>query len=211
MPRTHSCMALLFPLWCCNTNTISQFWRDGIQLRQGLPGQRCLRHGEAFCKLTISPLSHHLFHTNTTQAAFASPEQGINTAPVHGGERELRSLYLPAFKRSIIDAGATSIMSSYNSYDGVPTVADHHLLTEILRDEWGYEYFVISDAGGTARLDNAFNICGPKDHECITLEVYPRSSPLGVAELIFSSRVFPLAMMSRWAVDTGASKSFLTW
>lgn len=62
-------------------------------------------------------------------------------------------------------------MSSYNSYDGVPVVADHYLLTEILREEWGYEYFVISDAGGTARLDNAFHVCAEKDDACITLEV----------------------------------------
>ncbi|GKT99899.1 beta-glucosidase [Fusarium langsethiae] len=90
-------------------------------------------------------------------AAFATPEQGINTAPVHGGERELRSLYLPPFKRAIIDGGATSIMSSYNSYDGVPVVSDSHLLTDILRDEWDYKYYVISDAGGTARLAQAFH------------------------------------------------------
>lgn len=69
-------------------------------------------------------------------AAFATPEQGINTAPVHGGERELRTTYLPPFKRAIIDAEAVSIMSAYHCYDGVPAVADYHILTEILRDTW---------------------------------------------------------------------------
>jgi beta-glucosidase len=107
----------------------------------------------------------------TYQAAFGSPEQGINTAPVHGGERELRSLYLPPFKRAILDSGAWSIMSSYNSYDGMPVVGDPHLLTEILREEWGYEFFVISDAGGTARLADQFHICGKGDNECITMTV----------------------------------------
>ncbi|KAI1758092.1 glycoside hydrolase superfamily [Xylaria castorea] len=92
-------------------------------------------------------------------AAFATPEQGINTAPVHGGERELRTTYLPSFKRAIIDANAFSIMSAYHSYDGVPAVADKHTLTEILRGEWGYKYFVSSDAGGTDRLCNAFGMC----------------------------------------------------
>jgi beta-glucosidase len=74
-----------------------------------------------------------------------------------------------------------SVMSSYNSYDGIPVVSDPHILTDILRGEWGYEYYVISDAGGTARLDSAFHVCGPKDHECITLEVTsqrPKSSSL---------------------------------
>ena len=46
---------------------------------------------------------------------FSSPEQGLNTGPVHGGERELRTTWLHAFKRAIIDAGAWSIMSAYHS------------------------------------------------------------------------------------------------
>ncbi|KAI1369789.1 glycoside hydrolase family 3 protein [Xylaria arbuscula] len=92
-------------------------------------------------------------------AAFASPEQGVNTAPVHGGERELRTTYLPPFKRAIIDGNAFSIMSAYHSYDGVPAVADRHVLTEILREEWGYKYFVSSDAGGTDRLCSSFGMC----------------------------------------------------
>ena len=70
-----------------------------------------------------------------------------------------------------MDGGATAIMSSYNSYDGIPVVADEYMLTDILRGEWGYEYFVISDAGGTSRLDEAFHVCGHEDHECITLSV----------------------------------------
>lgn len=70
-----------------------------------------------------------------------------------------------------MDSGATSIMSSYNSYDGIPTVSDPHLLQDILREEWGYEYYVISDAGGTARLANTFFVCEIRDNECITLEV----------------------------------------
>ncbi|KAG7123467.1 Periplasmic beta-glucosidase like protein [Verticillium longisporum] len=108
-------------------------------------------------------------------AAFATPEQGVNTAPVHGGQRELRTTYLPPFKRAIIDADAWSVMSSYNSYDGVPTIADHHLQEEILREEWGYKNYIISDAGGTARLVDAFKVCAaePFDHECVTTKTLP--------------------------------------
>jgi beta-glucosidase len=62
---------------------------------------------------------------------FSAPEQGLNTGPVHGGERELRTTWLPPFKRAIIDAGAYSVMSAYHSYDGIPAVADHHTLTEV--------------------------------------------------------------------------------
>ncbi|RPA96246.1 hypothetical protein L873DRAFT_1791728 [Choiromyces venosus 120613-1] len=53
-------------------------------------------------------------------AGFGTPEEGLNTAPVHGGEREMRRTYLPAFKRAIIDADAWSVMSACHSPE-VPT------------------------------------------------------------------------------------------
>ncbi|PSN71311.1 glycoside hydrolase [Corynespora cassiicola Philippines] len=108
-------------------------------------------------------------------AGFSAPEQGINLAPVHAGERELRTTWLPAFHRAIIDAGAFSIMGAYNSYDGIPTVADHHLQEVILREEWGYEYFITSDAGATDRLCCAFKMCAckPIDSEAVTLYALP--------------------------------------
>lgn len=124
-------------------------------------------------------------------AAFASPEQGINTAPVHGGERELRSLYLPPLKRAIMDSGAWSIMSSYNSYDGIPTIADHHLLTEILRDEWGFEFYVISDAGGTARLADEFHVCPEDDNECITMTALPAGNDVEMGGGHYSFETIP--------------------
>ncbi|KAH8879931.1 glycoside hydrolase [Thozetella sp. PMI_491] len=102
-------------------------------------------------------------------AGVASPEQGINTGPVHGGPRELHTTYLPSYKRAIVDGGAYSIMSAYHCYDGVPAVANKYMLTDILRDSWGYKYFVTSDAGGTDRLCNAFYMCraSPIDSEAI--------------------------------------------
>lgn len=66
-------------------------------------------------------------------AAFGSPHGGLNAAPVYGGERDLRSVYLPAFKRACADAQALSIMSAYSSYDGVPATANSHLLNDIVR------------------------------------------------------------------------------
>jgi beta-glucosidase len=108
-------------------------------------------------------------------AAFSAPEQGLNTGPVHGGERELRTTWLPSFKRAIIDAGAYSIMGSYNSYDGIPTIADYHLMTEILREEWGYKYWLTSDAGATDRLCCAFKMCAcePIDSKAVTMYALP--------------------------------------
>ncbi|KAI9371267.1 glycoside hydrolase superfamily [Aspergillus egyptiacus] len=126
-------------------------------------------------------------------AGFSQPEQGINTAPVHGGERYLRTTWLPPFKRSIIDAGAWSVMGAYHSYDGIPAVSDYHLLTEILREEWGYEYFVISDAGATDRLCNNFHVCrsDPIDSEAVTLQALPAGNDVEMGGGSFNFRTIP--------------------
>ncbi|KAI0169242.1 glycoside hydrolase family 3 protein [Hypoxylon sp. FL1284] len=126
-------------------------------------------------------------------AAFATPEQGINCAPVHGGERELRTTYLPSFKRAIIDAGALSVMSAYHSYDGIPAVADKHTLTDILRGEWGYKYFVMSDAGATDRLCNDFKMCktNPIDSEAVVSYALPAGNDVEMGGGSFNFEKIP--------------------
>ncbi|KAL1956221.1 hypothetical protein VTO42DRAFT_7481 [Malbranchea cinnamomea] len=121
------------------------------------------------------------------------PEQGINTAPVHGGERELRTTWLPPFKRAIIDAGAWSIMTAYHAYDGIPAVANKHTLTDILRDEWGYENWVISDAGATDRLCNSFKMCrsNPIDSDAVTLKVLTAGGDVEMGGGSFNFRSIP--------------------
>lgn len=65
--------------------------------------------------------------------------------------------------------------ANLSRYDGIPAVADHHTLTDILRDEWGYDYYVMSDAGGTDRLCSAFKLCqdSPIDMEAVTMQALP--------------------------------------
>ncbi|KAF2467313.1 glycoside hydrolase [Lindgomyces ingoldianus] len=126
-------------------------------------------------------------------AGFSAPEQGINTGPVHGGERELRTTWLPPFKRAIIDAGAYSIMGAYHSYDGVPAVADHHMMTDILRGEWGYQYWVTSDAGATDRLCCTFKMCQckPIDMEQVTLYALPAGNDVEMGGGSYNFKTIP--------------------
>ena len=77
-------------------------------------------------------------------AAYGESEGGHNCAPAHIGPRELREVLLPVF-HSAIEAGAQSIMASYNEIDGVPCTCDKKLLTDILRYQWNFEGFVVSD------------------------------------------------------------------
>ena len=78
--------------------------------------------------------------------AYGVPEGGHNGGSVAVGKRELLQSYLPPFKAAV-KAGALSVMTAYNSIDGIPCSANHELLTEILKEQWGFKGFVVSDLG----------------------------------------------------------------
>ncbi|MGE4489808.1 MAG: glycoside hydrolase family 3 N-terminal domain-containing protein [Kiritimatiellales bacterium] len=78
-------------------------------------------------------------------------EGGRNLNPATIGPRELREIHLPAM-RAGVNAGALGCMAAYNEIDGIPCHANRDLLTGILRDEWGYEGFVMADGKALDRL-----------------------------------------------------------
>lgn len=86
-----------------------------------------------------------LIATGKHFAGYGAPEGGFNWAPAHLGERELREVYLPPFEAAVKEAGLESIMNGYHELDGVPCAANRRLLTDILRDEWGFEGTVVAD------------------------------------------------------------------
>ena len=87
----------------------------------------------------------HLLATLKHFAAHGEPESGMNCAPVNVSERVLREIFLYPFKEAIQKAGVISVMASYNEIDGVPSHASIWLLRDVLRKEWGFKGFVVSD------------------------------------------------------------------
>ena len=85
-------------------------------------------------------------------AAHGQPESGTNCGPVNVSERVLRETFLYTFKEAIQKAGAISVMASYNEIDGVPSHANRWLLRDVLRKEWGFKGFVVSDYYAIAEL-----------------------------------------------------------
>jgi beta-glucosidase len=83
---------------------------------------------------------------------YSASRAGRNFAPVHAGPRELADVLLIPFEMAILDGGARSVMHSYAEIDGVPVAADPHLLTGVLRDEWGFDGPVMADYFGVAFL-----------------------------------------------------------
>ncbi|MDE7396740.1 MAG: glycoside hydrolase family 3 C-terminal domain-containing protein, partial [Muribaculum sp.] len=72
----------------------------------------------------------------------------------HIGEKQLREYYLPAFEACVRDGKAASIMTAYNAINDVPCTANPYLLRHILRDEWGFDGYVVSDCGAPSMLRN---------------------------------------------------------
>ena len=71
---------------------------------------------------------------------------GRDSYPIHFNERLLEEIYFPAFKASFQEANAWSVMTAYNSIDGEPAAANNWLLNKKLKQDWGFDGFVISDA-----------------------------------------------------------------
>jgi beta-glucosidase len=78
-------------------------------------------------------------------AGYSASRGARNHGPVPIGRRELLDVILPPFEAAIVEAGAGSVMNSYADVDGVPAGADPWLLTELLREQWGFTGTVVSD------------------------------------------------------------------
>jgi beta-glucosidase len=89
--------------------------------------------------------NRHVIATLKHFAAHGQPESGMNCAPVNVSERVLRETFLYPFRHAIQKAGAISVMASYNEIDGVPSHANKRLLRDVLRKEWGFNGFIVSD------------------------------------------------------------------
>ncbi len=85
----------------------------------------------------IATLKHFAVH--------GQPESGTNCGPGNYSERIIREIFLFPFKEAVQKAKVKSLMPSYNEIDGVPAHANKWLLTDILRNEWGFDGFLVSD------------------------------------------------------------------
>ena len=103
------------------------------------------RMGTAFVEgLQGADLTQGVIATAKHFVGYSASEGGLNWAPPHLPDRELREVYLHPFEATVT-AGARSVMNAYHELDGIPCAAHRELLTDILREEWGFEGTVVSD------------------------------------------------------------------
>lgn len=119
----------------------------GVQFVKGLQG-----NDSRYLKTVATP-KHFAVYSQETNRFF-------NNAIVP--MRALREYYLPAFEACVVEGKAASIMTSYNAVNGVPTGANKFLIDEVLRKEWGFQGYVVSDCGGPNHLLDAHHYVNSK-------------------------------------------------
>ncbi|MCY3414917.1 MAG: glycoside hydrolase family 3 C-terminal domain-containing protein [Candidatus Heimdallarchaeota archaeon] len=112
--------------------------RLGVAFVKGLQGE-----DENYIKVIATP-KHFAVHSG--------PEKTRHEFNAIVSERDLHETYLPAFKACVIEAKAGSIMAAYNAINNIPAPANSHFLQHILRDDWGFDGYVVSDCGGIRDL-----------------------------------------------------------
>ncbi len=85
-------------------------------------------------------------------AVHSGPETSRHEFDVHPSDRDLKDTYLPAFRAAIVDGKADSVMCAYNSVNGMPACVNTDLLQKKLKDEWGFQGYVVSDCGAVADI-----------------------------------------------------------
>lgn len=125
----------------------------GVSVVRGLQGNSLSDNNAV-----VSEPKHYGVHS--------APAGGRNTASVFVGEREARTSFLPVFEMAVKEGNAQGIMAAYHELDGVPCSSSKWLLSEVLRGEWGFDGFVLSDLGAINRLNSTFHVA-KNDKEAI--------------------------------------------
>ena len=111
----------------------------------------------------VQPIDRqHVLATAKHFAAHGQPEGGRNCAPANIAEGELRENYLKAFQAAVTEAGVGSVMASYNEINGIPVHTNPWLLEEVLRGEWGFRGFIVSDGNGISQLESLHQVAASK-------------------------------------------------
>jgi beta-glucosidase len=101
-----------------------------------------------------------VFATLKHMAAYEVPEAGTNVGPAEVTRRTLLEMYLPPFQAAIRRANAQIVMASYNEIGGIPSHANRWMLTDVLRQQWGFQGLVTSDYEGIEQLMSLHHVAG---------------------------------------------------
>jgi beta-glucosidase len=124
--------------------------RLGVEFTRGLQGDN-----PKFLKLVATP-KHYAVHSG--------PEQDRHHFNAQISDHDLEDTYLPAFRASIVEAHAASIMCAYNAIDGKPACASDMLLQQHLREDWKFDGYVVSDCDSVADVNRGHHYAADDEH-----------------------------------------------
>ena len=146
---------------------------------------------------TIATLKHFL--------AYAVPEGGQNGNYASVGIRDLHQNFLPPFRKAI-DAGALSVMTSYNSIDGIPCTSNHYLLTQLLRNEWKFRGFVVSDLYSIEGIHESHFVAPTKENAAIQSVMAGVDVDLGGDAYTILCHAVQSGQMDKAVIDTAVCR-----
>jgi len=120
----------------------------GTQFVKGLQGNH-----PRYLKIVSTP-KHFAVNNEEHNRFYADP---------HVSERQLREYYFPSFERCVVEGRAASIMTAYNALNGVPATCNPWLIKKVLREDWGFDGYVVSDCGGPSLLVSAHKYVKTKE------------------------------------------------
>jgi len=123
--------------------------RMGVEFVRGLQGDD-LREG------VVATAKHFV--------GYGASEGGLNWAPARIGSRELHDVYLHPFEAAVRTGGLRSVMNAYNEIDGLPAAADRGLLTDLLREAWGFGGTVVSDYFAVRQIETYHRLAEDAPH-----------------------------------------------
>lgn len=124
----------------------------GVAAVEGLQG---VGKGERLAKDKVFATLKHM-------TGHGQPQSGTNVGPAQISQRELRENFFPPFREVVERTAIGAVMPSYNEIDGVPSHANHWLLQDVLRGEWGFNGVVASDYGAVEELDRIHHVAADK-------------------------------------------------
>ncbi|MEM7487093.1 MAG: glycoside hydrolase family 3 C-terminal domain-containing protein [Bacteroidota bacterium] len=164
----------------------------GLAFVQGLQGD-----DDRYIKVVATP--KHFVANNQEENRFAY------NAKI--SEKALREYYFPAFKTAVVEGKAQAVMSAYNAINGIPSTANAWLLNKVLRKEWGFKGYVVSDCGAVKNVEESHEYASDKEQAAkVTLEA---GLDLECGKEVYPHHLLPAykkGLVSKMAIDTAVAR-----
>jgi beta-glucosidase len=142
-------------------------------------------------------------------AVHSGPEHNRHVFDVHPSERDLWETYLPAFRALVQEGHVASVMGAYNRINGESASGSHHMLTDILRNQWGFKGYVVSDCDSVDDIWKFHKIVGtPEEAAALGVKAGDEVNCGRTYGALFNA--VHLGLITEAEIDVAVRRAFLT-